>query len=81
MAKIEIIRYQCDVCKAEFESEKELEPTHIPCYGGECNEYNSEVQLDLCKECSRNIRKIIYDNFADIQDYYGVHIRNKQKGV
>lgn len=78
MAKIEIIRYQCDVCGKEVEKEKDLHGTVIPCYSGERNEYLTECPVELCKECSENIRKIIYENFAEIQDYYGVHIRNKQ---
>lgn len=80
MAKIETVRYQCDVCKAEFKNATDVTETHIPCYGGERNEYHSNCRLDLCKECSGNIRQIIYEHFAEIQDYYGMHIRNKQIG-
>ena len=79
MAKIEITRYQCDVCKEEFENEKDVVMTRVPCFGGERNEYHSEVGLDLCRKCADNLRDIIYWNFAEISDYYGVHIRNKQK--
>lgn len=80
MAKIETIRYQCDVCKEEFKNATDVTETRVPCYGGERNEYYSECNLDLCKECSANIRKIIYTHFAQIQNYYGVHIVNKQMG-
>ena len=80
MAKLEIIRYQCDVCKEEFKNEKDVENTQIPCYGGERSEYHSECGLDLCKKCSENLRKIIYTNFAEIQNYHGLHITNKQIG-
>lgn len=77
MAKVEIVRYQCDVCKAEFEKEKDVESTAIPCYGGERNEYNSMCSLDLCKECAGKIRQVIYDNFAEISVYHGTYIRKK----
>lgn len=80
MAKVEIIRYQCDVCKEEFKKSTDVESTCIPCFGGERNEYHSEVSLDLCEKCSGNIRDVIYWHFAEIQDYYGVHVRNKQNG-
>ena len=77
MAKVEIIKYRCDVCKAEFENEKEVEETHIPCYGGERNEYHSECIVDLCNDCSKKLREVIYKNFAQISDYYGIHITKK----
>ena len=80
MAKIETIRYQCDVCKAEFENKKNVTSESIPCYGGERNEYHSSCKLDLCKECSEKIRKVIYDNFAQINDWYGLHVTKKQMG-
>ena len=79
MAKIQIIRYQCDVCKSEFEKEKDLESTHIPCYTGADNTGHAECKVDLCKKCAKNLREIIYKSFAQIQDYYGIHIINKQK--
>lgn len=81
MAKIQIVKYQCDVCGAEFDKEEDLESTHIPCYGGERNDYNSEVEIDLCKDCAKNLREIIYKNFASINNWYGVQITNKQTGV
>ncbi len=74
MAKIERVTYQCDVCKACYENEKELICTSVPCYGGERNEYLTECKLDLCKECSTKLREIIYHNFAHITDYYGLQI-------
>lgn len=74
MAKIEVIKYQCDICKAEFNEEKEVTKTIVPCYGGDRNEYHSECSLDLCKECSTKLREVIYKNFAHITDYYGLQI-------
>jgi len=78
MAKVEIIRYECDVCKKEFKNAKDVEETSVPCFGGERNEYGSNVRIDLCKECASNLREVIYQHFAEINNYYGVHIKNKQ---
>lgn len=80
MAKVEIIKYQCDVCKAEFKNANDVRETNIPCYGGESNNYHSSCRLDLCNDCSERIRKVIYDNFAQISDYYGIHVKNKPIG-
>ena len=74
MARIEKITYQCDVCKTEYESEKDIKSTVVPCYGGERNEYYTECALDLCVECSKKLREAIYHNFAHITDYYGLQI-------
>ncbi len=74
MAKIEKITYQCDVCKTEYENEKDMTSTIVPCYGGERNEYHTECRLDLCLECSKKLREVIYQNFAHITDYYGLQI-------
>ena len=79
MSKIEKIIYKCDVCEKEFENPKDVAMTSIPCYGGERGEYLTDAAVDLCIKCSKNIRKVIYNNFAEISDWYGVHIRNKQK--
>ena len=78
MAKVEIIRYQCDVCKEEFKNSLDVKETFIPCFGGERNEYHEEVRVDLCKKCAYNLRNIIYCHFAEINNYYGIHIKNKQ---
>lgn len=76
MAIIEKITYQCDVCKAEFENEKDIESQTVPCYGGERNEYFSECSLDLCVKCSTKLREVIYHNFANITNYHGIQISN-----
>ena len=77
MAKIQITKYKCDICNKEFDSEKDVKATHIPCYGGERCEYHDEAQVDLCKDCSTKLREVIYNNFARIQNYYGIHISAK----
>ena len=74
MAKIKIIRYKCDICGMEYEDEKSVTTEKVPCYGGESSQYNSTADVDMCKACSDKIRKVIYDNFAEINDYYGLNI-------
>lgn len=81
MARIEKVTYQCDVCKKEFKNEKDVKSTTIPCYGGEQNEYLSECSVDLCAECASKLRKVIYDNFAEINNYHGLNIRRKEKNT
>lgn len=77
MAKIQVIRYKCDVCKKEFENEKDIKNEDIPCYSGEGNCYLSSTKVDLCETCSKKIREVIYNNFAEISDYYGLFIKKK----
>jgi len=77
--KITKIIYECDVCKNKFEEENKIITTTVPCYGGERNEYNTECTIDLCDDCGKKLRKVIYDNFAQITDYYGVQITNIRK--
>ena len=79
MAEVEIIRYQCDVCKKEIKNKHNVEHTNIPCFGGERNEYRSEAKIDMCEKCADNLRNIIFKHFAEIQNYYGVHIKDKQR--
>ena len=31
----------------------------------------------MCDECSTKIRQVIYDNFAEIRDYYGLSVKKK----
>ena len=75
MAKIEIVRYKCDVCGKEFESEKQIKAESVPCYGE--GSYHTSAKVDMCQECSAKIRQIIYDNFAEIRDCYGLSIEKK----
>ena len=75
MSKIEIIRYKCDICKKEFESEKQIKAELVPCYGD--GAYHTNARVDMCEECSSKIRKVIYDNFAEIRDYYGLSVKKK----
>ena len=75
MAKIEIIRYQCDVCKKEFESEKQIKAESVPCYGEDS--YPTNARVDMCEECAKKIREVIYDNFAEIRDYYELSVTKK----
>ena len=75
MAKIEIVRYKCDICKNEFENEKSIKSESVPCYGE--GTYHTNVRVDMCEECSTKIRKVIYDNFAEIRDYYGLSVKKK----
>lgn len=75
MAKIEIVRYQCDVCKKEFENKEEVKSESVPCYGE--GSYHSQAAVDMCNECAKKIRKVIFDNFAEIRDYYGLSVEKK----
>lgn len=75
MSKIEIIRYKCDICKKEFESEKSIKAESVPCYGE--GTYHTNARVDMCEECSTKIRKVIYDNFAEIRDCYGLSVKKK----
>ena len=47
MARIEEIKYQCDVCKRKFDKENDISSTHVPCFVGERYEYETEAQIDL----------------------------------
>lgn len=75
MAKIEIVKYKCDVCGKEFEKEKDIRKETVPCYSE--GSFHSSTTLDMCGECSAKIRKVIYDNFAEIRDYYGLYVKKK----
>ena len=75
MSKIEIVRYKCDICNKEFESEKSIKTESVPCYGKDF--YHTNTRLDMCDECSTKIRKVIYDNFAEIRDYYELSVKKK----
>ena len=75
MAKIEIVRYKCDICQKEFENKKSIKSESVPCYGE--GTYHTNVRVDMCEECSTKIRKVIYDNFAEIRDYYGLSVKKK----
>lgn len=75
MAKIEIVKYKCDVCGKEFDKEKDINKEKVPCYAD--GTYLTSTTLDMCKECSEKIRKVIYDNFAEIHDYYGLSVKKK----
>ena len=75
MSKIEIVRYKCDICNKEFENSKSIKSESIPCYGEDT--YHTNTRLDMCEECSTKIRKVIYDNFAEIRDYYGLSVTKK----
>lgn len=74
MSKIEIVRYKCDICEKEFENEKSIKSESVPCYG---EGYYTNARVDMCEECSTKIRKVIYDNFAEIKDYYGLSVKKK----
>lgn len=75
MAKIEIIRYKCDICEKEFENEKSIKSELVPCYGE--NSCHTNARVDMCEECSAKIRKVIHDNFAEIINCYGLSIEKK----
>ena len=77
MAIIQTISYKCDVCKKNFKNEKDITSTNIPCYGGERNEYLSNAQVDLCTNCAKKLRSVIYKNFAEISEWYGTRITKK----
>lgn len=77
MSKIEIIKYKCDICNKEFENEKSIKSESVPCYGGEEGAYRTNACMDLCEECSTKIRRVIFDNFAEIIDYYGLSVKKK----
>ena len=75
MSKIEIVRYKCDICNKEFENEKSIKSESVPCYGED--NYLTTTRLDMCEECSKKIREVIYDNFAEIRDCYGLSVTKK----
>lgn len=33
--------------------------------------------IDLCDDCASRLRKVIFDNFAEIRDCYGITIKKK----
>ena len=76
MAKILITKYKCDICGKEFDDPKEISATSIPCYGVGMTP-NDATQVDLCEKCGRILREIIWDNFAEISDDYGLSIKKK----
>lgn len=75
MAKIEIVRYKCDICNKEFETQKSIKSESVPCYGEDY--YHTNARVDMCEECAKKIREVIYDNFAEIRDYYGLSVKKK----
>ena len=75
MSKIEIVRYKCDICNKEFESEKSIKSESVPCYGE--GAYHTNARVDMCEDCAKKIREVIYDNFAEIRDYYGLSVTKK----
>lgn len=77
--KIEIVKYKCDVCGRTFDAEKDIRKESVPCYGE--GTYPTSTKIDMCNKCSQKLREIIYDNFAEIRDDYGVSIKKKFKEV
>lgn len=82
MAKITTINYTCDVCGATFsehdaEVNKKITTERVPCYmdGG----VHTTTDVDMCNKCSSKVRKVIYDHFAEIYDYFGLSVKKKYK--
>lgn len=75
MSKIVITKYKCDVCGEEFSDEKKIQTIKVPC----CGETIEIVftNIDVCKDCLLKMRNVIYDDFAEIVDSYGLHIKKK----
>lgn len=75
MATIQTVIYKCDICGAEFKEESALRKESVPCYGE--GSYMTSTKLDMCEECSKKLRAVIHDNFAEIIDCYGVTVKKK----
>lgn len=73
--KIEIVKYKCDVCGKEFYLETDIKKENIPCYGE--GKFRLNAVIDLCDECADKVRKVIFDNFAEINNWGGITIKKK----
>lgn len=73
--KIEIIKYKCDVCGKEFDLKGGIKKETVPCYSE--GMYHTSAMIDLCDDCASRLRKVIFDNFAEIRDCYGITIKKK----
>ena len=69
MSKIIIEKYKCDICGKEVEKETDLRKETVPCYGE--GSFFTQTSVDMCDDCASRLRKIIYQNFAEIRDNYG----------
>ena len=54
---------------------KSIKSESVPCYGD--GAYHTNARVDMCEECAKKIRKVIYDNFAEIRDCYGLSVKKK----
>lgn len=73
MSKIIIEKYKCDICGKEVEKEADLRKETVPCYGE--GSFFTQISVDMCDNCASRLRKIIYQNFAEIRDNYGLTVK------
>lgn len=73
MSKIIIEKYKCDICGKEVEKETDLRKETVPCYGE--GSFFTQTSVDMCDDCASRLRKIIYQNFAEIRDNYGLTVK------
>lgn len=76
MAKIVTTLYQCDVCRKAFDKETDVSKHSVPCYGGNDN-FQTTTSVDLCYDCASKLRQVIFDQFAEIHDDFGLQIKKK----
>lgn len=71
MAKIVTEKWKCDVCGEESNRESDICATVVPSYAGPNSECEAHNTVDLCLDCSANLRRVISKHFAHIVDNYG----------
>lgn len=75
MSTIKLTIYKCDICGIETEDETEILGENVPCYGEGTSHCTARV--DMCFNCRSRLRRTIWDNFAEIRDWYGLSINKK----
>ena len=59
------ITYKCDVCGKESNRDRDVEGERIPVFNWLIPRATHE--FDLCETCSRKLREVIYDHFAEVR--------------
>ena len=75
MSMIKLTIYKCDICGMETDDETEVLGENVPCYGEGAS--HTTARVDMCHNCRCRLMTTIWDNFAEICDWYGLSINKK----
>lgn len=78
-----IEKYYCDVCGKEVEP-KGFKYITVPCKCWDCEGRSfskGERKIELCDECANAFFNITMEQFAEVNDCYGISAKVKYKEV